>query len=187
MRSRLRVAMGAIAVVGLIACSTLKIKVGWDQNVDFSKYYTWAWKDDGSIRDPVWKKRFQDVLADVLAAHKLAPIDTNADLWVVVHARLSSETEVVPYSPAWGYAWGPWATAYFPTEYQIPVGTILIDMVDARQKQLVWRGKAQDAIRAGRTNEQREQTLTQVLTQLFAGYPPAAPASKAAGAPAASP
>ena len=62
----IRAAAGAIALAGLISCSTMKITAGWDKNVDFSKYYTWAWKDDRSIRDPVWSKRFQDVLADEL-------------------------------------------------------------------------------------------------------------------------
>jgi hypothetical protein len=171
----------AIVVTLLIACaSSPDIKAGWDKNVDFSKYYTWEWKADGSIRDPVWAKRCQDVLGDVLATRKLAPISVNPDLWVIVHARLSSETVVVPYDPAWGYTWGAWAMADFPGEEQIPVGTIVVDMVDARRKVLVWRGRAHGAIAADRTNEQREQKLTQILTEMFAGYPPTTSVSRQA-------
>lgn len=177
-------AVAAIMVTGLVACSSSSpdIKFGWDRNVDFSKYYTWEWKPDGSIRDPVWGKRCQDVLGDVLATKKLAPINVNPDLWVIVHARLSSETVVVPYDPAWGYTWGAWAMADFPGEEQIPVGTIVVDMVDARRKILVWRGRAHGAIAADRTNEQREQKLTQILTEMFAGYPPVSAQRQSAGA-----
>jgi hypothetical protein len=168
----LAAAMAAILAAG-VACSTLKINVGWDKNVDFSKYYTWAWKDDGSIKDPVWSKRFQDVLADVLATKGLAPAPPggNADLWTFVHARLSAETQVTSYSPAWGYGWGYWAGPLDTATYEIPVGAILIDLVDANKKQPVWRGKATDALQIGVSNEQREQKLTQVLTQMFANYP----------------
>ena len=96
---------------------------------------------------------------------------TEPDLWAVVHARLSAETQVVSYSPAWGYGWGYWAGPMDTAVYQIPVGTILIDLVDVRRKQLVWRGKATDYLQQGVSNEDREQKLTLVLTQLFAQYP----------------
>jgi hypothetical protein len=161
-------------LLGLLACgSTLKVDVGWDKNVDFSKYYTWAWKEDGSIKDPVWSKRCQSVLGDVLATKGLAPAPAggNADLWVFVHARFSIDTQVVSYSPAWGYGWGGWAGSYDTAVYEIPVGSLLIDLVDANKKQLVWRGKASDVLQTGVSNEAREQKLTQVLTQMFATYP----------------
>ncbi|MGH9367188.1 MAG: hypothetical protein ACRD3M_05905 [Thermoanaerobaculia bacterium] len=47
-------AAGAIAAAGLVSCSTLRMNVSRHKNVDFSKYDTWAWKDVGSIKDPVW-------------------------------------------------------------------------------------------------------------------------------------
>jgi hypothetical protein len=168
---RVPVVAGAIGLVALVSCSTLKLKAGWDQHADFSRYHTWMWKDDGSIKDPVWSKRFQSVLADELAKKKLAPVEANPDLWVVVHARLSSETQVVSYSPAWGYGWGAWAAASETVEYQIPVGTVVIDLVDAGKKELMWRGTASDAIRLNVSNEQREERLIQILAQLFAQYP----------------
>ena len=167
-------AAGVALLLGLLACgSTLKIDVGWDKNVDFSKYYTWAWKEDGSIKDPVWSKRCQSVLGDVLATKGLAPAPAggNADLLVFVHARFSVDTQVVSYSPGWGYGWGYWAGPYDTAIYEIPVGTLLIDLVDANKKQLVWRGKATDALQVGVSNEAREQKLTQVLTEMFATYP----------------
>jgi len=178
----------ALVITGAVACSSSPtVKAGWDRNVDFSKYYTWEWKPDGSIRDPVWAKRCQDVLGDVLAGRKLAPISVNPDLWVIVHARLSTETVVVPYDPGWGYTWGAWAMADFPGEEDIPVGTIVVDLVDAHRKILVWRGRAHGVVSADKTNEQREEKLTQVLTEMFAGYPPATSASRQAALPNGSP
>jgi hypothetical protein len=169
-----RVALALLLLAAGLGCATVKVTSGWDRNVDFSKYYTWSWRPDGSISDPVWAKRVQDVLTDELALMKLAPIDEDPDLWGVVHARLSSETEFVPLSPAWGYAWGAWAAP--DLEVDVPVGTIIVDLVDARRKLLVWRGTAAGALAGNQTNEQREEKLRTVLAQMFADYPAVSPA-----------
>jgi hypothetical protein len=178
MRIRTRMGAGAVLAVVLAAfagCATAPtVKVGWDQNVAFSKYHTWAWRPDGSIEDPVWGRRCQDVLSDQLAADGLAQVDLdqNPDLWAVVHVRFSAKTEVVPFSPDWGYAWGAWAPVE-DYEEQIPVGTMIIDLVDVKLKHIVWRGRAHGVVEAGKSNEAREEKLIAVLKQLFAGYPPA--------------
>jgi hypothetical protein len=166
-----RLCAGA-AIAVLVGCATLKIHKAWDHSVDFAKYRTWAWKDDGSIRDPVWLRRVQSVLEDELATKGMTRSDASADVWVFVHARLSSQTRVVSYSPAWGYGWGYWAGPSVTQVYEIPVGTLLVDLVDPAKKQIVWRGSASDTIRAGKENEEREQRLREVLDRMFADYPP---------------
>ena len=179
MRDRIRIAATVALLAGLVACATtLQVNVGYDQNLDFSKYHTWAWKADGSIQDPIWAKRCQDVLSDVLATKGLTQVDQSQspDLWAVVHARLSAKTEVVPFSPDWGYAWGGFAPVD-SLEVSIPVGTLVVDLVDVRLKRVAWQGKGKDVIQDGQSNEQREQNLTAALKQLFAGYPPAGPSA----------
>lgn len=171
--------LATFLALGSLACASApKIKVGWDQHADFKKYRTWAWKSDGSIKDPVWEKRFRDVLSDQLDKSGLKQVDlgANPDLWAVVHARLSAETQVVSYDPSWGYGWGYGWGAYGPsyTEvYQVPVGTIIVDLVDWKAKDAVWQGKANGYIATDRTNEQREEKLIAVIAEMFAGYPPA--------------
>jgi hypothetical protein len=171
-------------LAGVIACATApKTKIGWDQNVDFATYHTWAWRADGSIQDPVWARRCQDVLSNQLASDGLTQVnlDQNPDLWGVVHARLSSKTQIVPFSPDWGYAWGGWAPVE-DYEEQIPVGTLIIDLVDVKLKRIVWRGRAKGVIDTDKSNEAREEKLTVILQQMFAGYPPrGAPAAATPG------
>lgn len=166
---RLGILLAALAAAA--SCSTLKISSDYDKRADFTKYGTWAWKDDGSIRDPVWSRRVQSTLEDELAKKGLRRSEENPDLWVVVHARLSAETRVTSYSPAWGYGWGYWAGPGITTVYEIPVGMVIIDLADARRKELVWRGRASDTIRAGKEPEEREQRFIQILAEMFSGYP----------------
>jgi hypothetical protein len=177
---RRRIGWAAAAAIGVLgfaagcASSAPTTKVGWDQNVNFKTYRTWAWRPDGSLQDPTWARRCQDVLSDQLATDGLTqvPLDGNPDLWAVIHARLSAETQVAPFSPDWGYAWGGWAPMD-DYEVQIPVGTMIVDLVDVKRKHIVWRGRAKGAIDPSLSNEAREEKLRAVLKQLFAGYPPA--------------
>ena len=189
---RLRLSMtilAAAASAAIAACASAPTtKVGWDQNVSFAAYHTWAWRPDGSIADPTWARRCQDVLSDQLQSDGLKQVamDQNPDLWGVVHARMSAETVAVPYSSDWGYAWGGWAPI---EDYQeeIAVGTIIIDLVDVKLKHIVWRGRAKGAIDPTLSNEGREEKLRKVLAQLFAGYPPATSPKPPATTPAARP
>lgn len=179
MRIRTRWKAALLTVVTACATSAPTTKVGWDEKVSFATFHTWAWKPDGSIQDPVWAKRCQDVLSDQLATNGLRQValDQSPDLWAGVHARMSAETQMVPYGPGWGYGWGAWAPL---DEYEvdIPVGTIIIDLVDVKTKHIVWRGRAKGAMDPSLSNEAREEKLIAILKQLFAGYPPsAAPAA----------
>jgi hypothetical protein len=168
--------LAASALALMLACSatsTLKTNVGHDQKADFSRYRTWAWKDDGSIHDPVWKRRVQAVLEDELAKHGLTRSEPNADLWLAVHWRLTMDEQVYSYSPAWGYGYGPyWAAPAMTTVYEIPAGTMIIDLVDTGKKEIVWRATASQEIQANKENAEREDRLREILAQLFAGYPP---------------
>jgi hypothetical protein len=166
-----------VAIVAIVGCATgIEVKVGFNEHADFAKYHTWGWKLDGSIKDPVWARRFQSVLSEELAVHGLKEVPAEqAELWAIVHARLDVKTQVASYAPDWGYGWGPYGSAWAydsTVEYQVPVGTIILDLVDTKQKQIVWRGRAAGTIQADKTNEEREQRLVSIIKQWFAVFPP---------------
>ena len=111
-----------------------------------------------------------------LAAKGLKQVDSGGDLWVAAHPRLSRETQVNTYNTGWGYGYGWYGYGGMATTTvtQIPVGTLLIDLVDAKKKELVWRGVASDTLNTdpNRTAEDREKKLRAVASEMFAGYPP---------------
>jgi hypothetical protein len=116
----------------------------------------------------------QAVLEDELAKHGLTRSEPNADLWLAVHWRLTTEQHVSSYSPAvWGYGYGPyWAAPAMTTVYEIPAGTMIVDLVDVGKKEIVWRGTASQEIQSNKENAEREDRLREILARLFAGYPP---------------
>jgi len=163
----------------LTACSTLTTTADYDDKANFSSYKTWGWKDDGSIKDDLVARRIQSAVATQLGSKGLTRNDTNPDLWVAVHGRMSKQTQITQYNSGWGYGWGWYghgagggiSTA---TVQEIPVGTLVVDLVDANRKELVWRGTASDTLNPERSPQEKEKALNEALAKLFEKYPPPA-------------
>jgi hypothetical protein len=172
-----KVLLVVLALAVAAGCSTLTTSADWDKTVDFSKYKTWGWKEDGSIKNDIIARRIQTLLATELGKKGLTRSDDNPDLWVAVHGRMSKETQINYYNSGWGYGWrGGWGGGGMgvstATVSEIPVGTLVVDLVDAKEKELVWRGTATDTLKPERTPEEKEKALGEALAKLFEGYPP---------------
>jgi hypothetical protein len=171
-------ALLAVALLAAAGCSTLSISTDFDKAADFTQYRTFTWKDTGDGIDSIWNKRIEGVFSDTLAAKGLRRVDSGGDLWVAAHPRLTKETQINTYNTGWGYGYGWYGYGGMgmatTTVTEIPVGTLMIDLVDAKKKELVWRGVASDTLNTdpNRTAEDREKKLRDVAAQMFTGYPP---------------
>jgi hypothetical protein len=177
-----RALMSAILVLAGLACSTLQTSYDYDKTVNFSQYKTWSLKDDGSIKNPLLFKRFEAAVTDEMTKKGLTRNDDNPDLWVAPHTRLSKETQINTYDTGWGYGYG-WRGGYYggggmttSTVSEIPVGTLIVDLVDAKRKELAWRGQATDTLNPNSSPEERETNLRNAIAKMFENYPP--PAAK---------
>ena len=159
-----------LLLIAASACSTLKTAADYDPSTDFSRYKTWGWHE-GSLRDPIWSKRFQAALQSELGKRGLTRNEQNPDLWVTVHVRLSKETQVTAYGGyGYGYRWrGGVSTARVE---QIPVGSLIVDLADANQKELVWRGMASDTLNPEKSPEEKDKALREALAKMFENFPP---------------
>ncbi len=165
----------AVLALGLAACSSLKTSTDYKPGTNFSKYKTFAFKDVDNVKNAILVDRIENAVSAQLTAKGLRRDDANADLWVVAHPRLSQQTQINTYNTGWGYGWG-WrggAGMQTSTVEQIPVGTLIIDLVDSKDKELVWRGTASDTLKEKATPEEREQNLNAAMAKLFEGFPPA--------------
>jgi hypothetical protein len=54
----------------------------------------------------------------------------------------------------------------------VPVGTLIVDLVDAREKRLVWQGVASDALDPGATADERDKVVATMIAKMLADYPP---------------
>jgi hypothetical protein len=52
------------------------------------------------------------------------------------------------------------------------VGTLIVDLIDTKAKELVWRGSASRVVDADESPQTREVKVQQAVDKLFDGFPP---------------
>jgi hypothetical protein len=170
-RSPFLLALAATALAG-VGCSSITTNVDYDQAAQFSAYRTYAFKDVHD-RDTLQMKRVQGAIDRTLVAKGLAKADGKPDLWVVLHTRTRNDKRVTTFGSGWGWGWrwrGPyWTTARVEN---IPVGTLVVDLVDTKAKELVWRGTASRVVDRDETPQERAGYVQEAVDKLFEGFPP---------------
>ena len=173
MRSWARIVSVALAVGGLAACSTIETSADWDKAADFSKYKTYAWHEVQPAENSLVQQRIQAAVDSALASKGLRKVDDNPDLWVVTHTRLSEQTQINTYDTGWGYGWrwGYGGGMTTSTVSKVPVGNLIVDLVDANAKQMVWRGTASKTLSTSSTPEERDKAVHEAVNKMFQQYP----------------
>jgi hypothetical protein len=165
--------LAAAAVLTATGCSSITTNVDYDQTAQFSVYRTYAFKDVHG-QDSLQLRRVQAAIDRTLAVRGLAKADGKPDLWVVLHTRMRNDKQITTYSTGWGWGWrwgggGYWSTARVNN---IPVGTLVIDLVDTKAKELVWRGSASRVVDRDETPQERAGKVQEAVDKLFEGFPP---------------
>ena len=97
-------------------------------------------------------------------ARELFPINVNLD----------RDLQINGFSSGWGaYRWGGSRSGAARAE-EITVGTLVVDMIDARTRTIVWRGTASKDVDQGASAEKRDKHARKAMEKLFKNYPPKA-------------
>lgn len=172
MRKNFLLTLAAAAALTAAGCSSITTNVDFDTTAHFDRYHTYAFKDVHG-QNAFALKRVQAAIDRTLAAKGLAKADGEPDLWVVLHTRLRNERQVTTFSSGWGWRWG-WRGGYWNTARveNIPVGTLVVDLVDTKAKDLVWRGAASRVVDRDETPQERTGKIQEAVDKLFADFPP---------------
>jgi hypothetical protein len=161
----------AALLATLAGCTTVSTSIDFDRAADFTRYRTYRWiAPREPIADSVAQKRLTAAVDRQLAATGLTLAEP-PDLLVSIHARLTRE--VVFEAETWGYGWGHvHGNVVFTRPEEIPIGTLVVDLVDARSSELVWRGIARRVVDPMASPGEKEKRAAETAARLFARYPP---------------
>ncbi|QEL65338.1 hypothetical protein OTERR_18620 [Oryzomicrobium terrae] len=168
----------------LAACaSEPRVRSDYDPQADFSRYQTFAFFSpagtDKAGYGTLVTERLKHATRAELERRGYVYREASPDLLVNFSGKLEHRTSVVPapppppmgyygyrggfYGPWPGYGWGQEVINY--TE-----GTLNIDLVDARRRQLVWEGVGVGTV--GDVEEAISQkSLDKAVAAIFARYP----------------
>lgn len=173
-----------VSTVTLLACSGVRVTTDYDPNADFTRVRTYAWLDETSgvqgDRPDVTSlldRRIRRAVDGELQRKGWSGVErAEADALVAYHLGVETKLDVNTIDTGYGY--GRWgyrggvSTQTTVTEYQ--EGTLLIDVIDPKSKQLIWRGSGQARIRRSSTPEQREQRIDEAVAEILKSFPPGA-------------
>jgi hypothetical protein len=175
MKNRILI-LGALCLLASTGAFAQKTNVDWDRSADFSSYHTYAWQKSPHPAKGFWDQRIVDGVDKELAAKGLKKVDSNPDVWVVYSNSITDQKQVVgtgyTMGPGWGWGWG-WGPNISTMDYNTYItkeGTLVVELADAKNHQLLWRGSATATI--SDNSDKNIKTLNSAVNKLFKAYPP---------------
>ena len=129
---------------------------------------------DNASEDQLINQEIKRAIDEQLAQKGLTKVDKNADLQVGYHAAIRQEQSLYLSGMGWGgRGWGGmWDGSVQGQTSSVPIGTIVVDLYDPAQKQLIWRGDATKTIDLKKDPDKNYKNLQKAMAKLFKNYPP---------------
>ena len=165
-----------IMLLGALSTSAQKVSVGADPGVDLTRYKTYGWSNVTST-NPIANQIVVSSVDTQLAAKGLQKVDTDPELTVVVFG--SSQSDMHISYPSWAPSLNSIATGVAVGTQSWPVtkGTLVIDLIDTKTKNSVWRGTATETLDRGPTGDKVrdaktvEKPIRNAVKKMFKQFP----------------
>jgi hypothetical protein len=153
-----------------------EISFDFDRATDFTAFKRYAWVRGTAINDEINHNRIVSAVNTQLGARGLiqVPPGDNPDILVAYHATFDKNLQINGFSSGWGgYRFAGSRMGSARAE-EILVGSLVVDVVNARTKNIVWRGMATKDIDVNASPDKREKNINRAAEKLFKNYPPKA-------------
>ena len=161
----------------LASCSSVSVNSDYDSKAPFGTFKTYAFSKNGIDKVEISdldKKRILFAIEEQMTAKGFTKSDTPD----VIVNFFTQEREQVSYGSfgwgmgmGYGYGWGyspmMWGNNY---ANHYVVGTLYIDIVDAKKKELVWQGVGEGTLT--QDMQRKEARIKEFVTKIFVQYPP---------------
>lgn len=166
-------ATGACAVLGL-GVLMAAVKTDYDHSADFAGYHTFSWlKVDAG--NSLWTDRIKQAVDRQLAARGWTEQPGGGDVAITAMGRTTEQqTYDTFYDGLGGWGWrrfgGLGMGETTTTVENTPVGSLNVDMFDARTRKLIWRGSSTETL-SGKADKNTEK-LDKAVADMFKKFPP---------------
>jgi Domain of unknown function (DUF4136) len=155
-----------------------KIKTDFDKSASFSEFKTYAFKP-GLLMLAEGKERVDDQMISAmrreLNAKGFTEVQENPSLFVTYFGTLGTASASGNlYAPGqqarydWGIPQG-WSGV---TSDTVLTGTLLIEVVNASSRQLLWRARIEGAVKNLNKPEKQGPRITELVQKAFKDFPP---------------
>lgn len=161
-------------------CSTVQVRYDYYPKADFSQYRTFSFLPlpDTARANELLVERVKDAVGAGLAAKGFKQTADNPDLQIAIHTSRREKYDLAN----WGYSYFPfnfywrpfnyWGGPWGIDIYSYDEGRIVLDIVDARQKKLVWRAAAEEDLPAIQSPATMQVFVSRAVDKMLSHFPP---------------
>jgi hypothetical protein len=184
MKKYLRYAALLMAAVVLNACGAIPVSTdynpGWEMPADAS--YAWIKRPsahvDPMIDNDLVAGRVRRAVDDQLAGKGLRAVasDAEASLLITYHIGEEEKLDISTFHSNFGYypCWRCYGPGFDSEVWvnQYTQGKLVVDIIDAKTKELVWRGIASRRVPSFKTPGERDTYIRETVAAIFQKFPP---------------
>ena len=182
-----------LALVFLSSCVSVRVVSDYDRQASFKDYKTYAYYKTGIDRAQISdldKKRILTAIDSEMAAKGFVKSE-RPDLLVSIFTKEREQVNVYNNNFGWGgwgwgwggygaWRWGGWGWGpgwggwggWGPTVSTRTEGSLYIDLIDTRSKELVWQGRGVGTLNNISNIDKKEERIRKFVSEILAAYPP---------------
>jgi len=157
---------------------SMRVYTDFDREYNIRNYPTYTWAEDIELEvknNPLYyneltDKRIKNAVNDQLNVKGYRLTTESPDLILHYHIVVEDRTEI--QSDPYGY-YGPYWMRTRTYSYQYKLGTLIIDFMDAQNKNLIWRGWAVSVLDQDFNPDKNEVRIRTAVTDILEKLPPA--------------
>lgn len=162
----------------IVSCtSTYGVKHDYDKKVDFSNLKTFDWLQvpNKPNIDNLVLERVKNAVSAELTAKGFTKTSDNPDFLIAEHIGKKDRVQVSDWGYGYGghrgYRGGYWGPSGAST-YKFEEGSLILDFVDPKTKDLIWRGSAKAEVQNIDTPEKKDKLIKTVVKEILEPFPP---------------
>jgi hypothetical protein len=155
--------------------SAQQVKTDYDRGANFGQYKTYSWAQV-KTKDALDVDRIKTAVNAALASKGWTQVDSGGDVSIVAMEITRNQQTLNTFYDGFGGGWGwrrfgggGFGEATTTTE-TYKVGTLVVDLFDAKTKQLIWRGTSSDTL--SDNSDKNIKNLDKGADKMFKHFPP---------------
>ena len=190
-----KIALPILALVFLASCSSVKVITDYDKEANFNTFKTYAFYKTGIDKAEISdldKKRILNAIDIEMAARGFVK-SNQPDVLVSIFTKERERVDV--YNNNFGFGWGGfgwggfgrfgfynpwlygpgfgWGGGFGPNVSTRTEGSLYIDVIDTKKKELVWQGRGVGTLNNIKNIEKKEKRIKQFVAEILEKYPTA--------------
>jgi len=189
-------ALPVIALMLLASCNLVRVLSDYDTDKNFNEYKSYAFYktgiDKAHISDLDKKRILRAIEAEM--SNRGFVKSESPDLLVSIFTKEKDQVDIYNNNFGWGgwgwggfgwggFGWGGWGPGFWGAGTAGPIastrtqGSLYIDLIDAKEKELVWQGKGVGTLNNMGKMEKKEARIKEFVSEILQEYPPNAVAA----------